>query len=142
MNHLITKFDEMDRLFNHVWGNAPVVRNGETSDEPAVLRPRVDVLENETSYVLEADLPGIRKDDLRIEIERNVLTIEGERKNNRSEDLHGLHVERASNARFVRRFTLGREVDSDKIEAQFEDGVLRLTVPKQEKALPRRINVQ
>jgi len=141
MNHLITKFDEIDRLFNHAW-NAPVVRGRDESPEPVVLRPRVDVLENETAYVLEADLPGLNKDDLKIEIERNVLTIEGERKTERSEDLHGLHLERASNARFLRRFTLGREVDPDKIEASFADGVLRLTVPKQEKALPRRINVQ
>jgi len=141
MNHLITKFDEIDRLFNHAWGNSPVARQDDAS-EPVMLRPRVDVLENETSYLLEADLPGLSKDDVKVEIERNVLTIEGERKSERSEDLHGLHVERASHARFVRRFTLGREVEADQIEARFENGVLRLTVPKQEKALPRRINVQ
>lgn len=142
MNHLITKFDEIDRLFNHAWANRPSGSRNDAADaEPVALRPRVDVFESPTEYVLEADLPGVRKDDLRVEIERNVLSIEGERKSERSEDLHGLHVERATNARFVRRFTLGREVDADKIEARFEDGVLRLTVPKQEKALPRRINV-
>ena len=141
MNNLITKFDEMDRLFNHLWTNTPAVRNGEASDEAVVLRPRVDVHESETTYVLEADLPGVRKDDLKVEVERNVLSIEGERKVEHGEDLHGLHVERAANARFRRRFTLGREVDADKIEARFQDGVLRLTVPKKEQALPRRINV-
>ena len=107
-----------------------------------MLRPRVDVLESETAYQLEADLPGVTKDGLKVEVERNVLTIEGERKTERGDELQGLHLERASNARFVRRFTLGREIDSERIEAQFEHGVLRLTVPKQEKALPRRISVQ
>jgi HSP20 family protein len=141
MNHLITKIDEMDRVFNSMWGNAPSAsRNGDT-DEPVTLRPRVDVYESEKDYVLEADLPGIRKDDLKVEVERNVLSIEGERKSEHGEDLHGVHIERAGNARFVRRFTLGREVDPDKIEARFSDGVLRLTVPKKEQALPRRINV-
>lgn len=142
MNHLITKFDEIDRLFNHACASPAARRRQDDASEPVVLRPRVDVLESETAYVLEADLPGIRKDDLKIEIERNVLSIEGERKSDRQDDLQGLHLERASNARFVRRFTLGREVDPDQIEAQFSDGVLRLTVPKKEQALPRRISVQ
>ena len=142
MNHLITKFDEMDRLFNHLWRSTPpVARSGEQATEEVVLRPRVDVFESNEAYQLEADLPGIRKDDLKVEIERNVLTIEATRNSQRSEDLQGLHLERASNARFVRRFTLGREVDADKIDARFEDGVLRLTVPKKEQALPRRIHV-
>jgi len=141
MNHLITKFDEMDRVFNSMWGNAPTAnRNGDT-EEPVTLRPRVDVFDSEKDYVLEADLPGIRKDDLKVEVERNVLSIEGERKSEHGEDLHGVHLERAGSARFVRRFTLGREVEPDKIEARFADGVLRLTVPKKEQALPRRINV-
>lgn len=142
MNNLITKFDEIDRLFNHAWANRPAVtRDGAADTEPVALRPRVDVFESAKEYVLEADLPGVRKDDLQVEIERNVLSIEGQRTSERSEDLHGLHLERATNARFVRRFTLGREVDPDKIEARFEDGVLRLTVPKKEQALPRRISV-
>lgn len=143
MNSLITNFDQMDRLFNQLWrpGCEPVATS-ETSGDLAVLRPRVDVLESQQAYVLEADLPGVSKDDLKVEIERNVLTIEAVRKSERSEELQGLHLERATNARFFRRFTLGREVDADKIEAHFSDGVLRLTVPKQEQALPRRISVK
>jgi HSP20 family protein len=143
MNSLITNFDQMDRLFNQLWRPGfEQVRSTEASGDVAVLRPRVDVLESEKAYELEADLPGVKKDDLKIELERNVLTIEAVRKTERSEDMQGVHIERATNARYVRRFTLGREVDADKIEAHFTDGVLRLTVPKKEQALPRRISVK
>lgn len=143
MNSLITNFDQMDRLFNQLWRPGfEQVRSTEASGDVAVLRPRVDVLESETVYELEADLPGVKKEDLKIEIERNVLSIEAVRKTERSDDVQGVHIERATNARYVRRFTLGREVDPDKIEAHFTDGVLRLTVPKKEQALPRRISVK
>ena len=143
MNSLITNIDQMDRLFNQLWRPGfEQVRSTEANGDVAVLRPRVDVLESEKAYVLEADLPGVKKDDLKIELERNVLTIEAQRKTERSEELQGLHIERATNARFFRSFTLGREVDSDQIEAYFTDGVLRLTVPKKEQALPRRISVK
>lgn len=143
MNSLITNIDQMDRLFNQLWRPGfEQVRSTEANGDVAVLRPRVDVLEGEKNYVLEADLPGVKKDDLKVEIERNVLTIEAERKTERSEELQGLHLERATNARYFRRFTLGREVDPDQIEAHFAEGVLRLTVPKKEQALPRRISVK
>ena len=143
MNSLITNIDQMDRLFNQLWRPGfEQVRSTEANGDVAVLRPRVDVLESEKAYVLEADLPGVKKDDLKIELERNVLTIEAQRKTERSEELQGLHIERATNARFFRSFTLGREVDADQIEAYFADGVLRLTVPKKEQALPRRISVK
>ena len=141
MNSLITNFDQMDRLFNQLWrpGFDRVSTEGET--EAVTLRPRVDIFESNEAYVLEADLPGVKKDDLEVEIERNVLRIAATRKSERGEELQGLHVERATNARFARSFTLGREVDADKIEARFTDGVLRLTLPKKEQALPRRISV-
>ena len=142
MNHLITQFDQMDGLFNQRCHPRHTTNRAGSTDEATVLRPRVDVLETDTSYVLEVDLPGVAKDDLKIEVESNVLSIEAARKNERSEDLHEIHVERAWNARFLRRFTLGKEVESDTIEAKLENGVLRLTVPKREKALPRRISIK
>lgn len=142
MTNLMTKFDEMDTLFNHLWRTGrPAPRLGE-EDGTVTLRPRADVFESETGFVLEIELPGVRKDDLSVELEREVLTISATRHVEREEGLRALHLERSGNARFVRRFTLGKDADADNIEGRFTDGVLRLSVPKKEKALPRRINVE
>ena len=84
---------------------------------------------------------AITDDDLNVEIERDVLTISGKRERKDEKDLHGVHLERSVNARFARRFALGKELEADKIEGKLQDGFLRLTVPKKEKALPRRIHV-
>lgn len=140
MNNLITRIDDMDRLFHQLWSAGPATASSDSSD--MVLRPRADVYESEEKFVVELDLPGVVKDDLQVDLERNVLTIEATRKSEQSDDLQGVHVERSTNARLARRFTLSKEIDADRIEGRFENGVLRLTLPKAEKALPRRISVQ
>ena len=140
MNNLITRIDDMDRLFHQLWSAGPATASSDSSD--MVLRPRADVYESDEKFVVELDLPGVVKDDLQVDLERNVLTIEATRKSEESDDLQGVHVERSTNARLARRFTLSKEIDADRIEARFENGVLRLTLPKAEKALPRRISIQ
>lgn len=138
MTTMITRINEIDSLFDQIW------RGGRDRGESGelVLRPRADVYETEKEYVLEIDLPGVAKQDLEVEVERNVLSIQAQRKATSRDDLQALHLERSANARFVRRFTLGKEVDAERIEGRFENGVLRLTVAKQEKVLPRRIRVE
>ena len=141
MNHLITKFDDVDTIFNHLWRSGRPMSRQADDDSEVVLRPRVDIYETDSDFVIEAELPGIAKDDLNVEIERDVLTISGKRERKDEKDLHGVHLERSVNARFARRFALGKELEADKIEGKLQDGILRLTVPKKEKALPRRIHV-
>jgi HSP20 family protein len=141
MNNLITKFDDVDTIFNHLWRSGLPMSRRTDDDSEVVVRPRVDVYETDSEFVIEAELPGVAKDDLNVEIERDVLTISGKRERKEEKDLHGVHLERSVNARFARRFALGKELEADKIEGKLEDGVLRLTVPKKEKALPRRIHV-
>ncbi|NNM32151.1 MAG: Hsp20/alpha crystallin family protein [Gemmatimonadetes bacterium] len=106
-----------------------------------VLRPRVDVHENEQEFRLRVDLPGVKKDDLHVEVERGDLILKASRK--QAQESHTpIRVERFSEATFTRTFSLGDDVDADKISASLEDGVLTVTIPKQEKSLPRRIKVQ
>lgn len=139
MNSLITRVNDMDRIFNGLWdsGLRPVASNG-----LSLLRPRVDIEESGNEYRVRMDLPGVKRDDLKVEIENDTLLIEAERKSEASDDVQVLHRERASHARFSRSFTLGEAVKAEDVKARLVDGVLELTLPKAEKALPRRINVE
>ncbi len=137
----LAPLDQMDRFFDQLW-RSDFGKVDSPAMEQILLRPRVNVYETDKHYVLETDLPGVDKKDLTIEVENGVLSIRAERKLEESDDLQVLRRERSASARFVRQFTLGDEIDADKIEAKLRDGVLRLTVPKQERALPRRINVE
>ena len=139
MNNLITRVPDMDRVFDQLWGTAC---RPAASSALRTLSPRVDIEETDAEFRVRMDLPGVKRDDLRVEVEADTLIIEAERKAEASDDVQVLHRERASHARFSRRFSLGETVRADGINARLIDGVLELTLPKAEKALPRRINVE
>jgi HSP20 family protein len=132
----------MDQFFNQLWRSDSGKSASCATTDQVQLRPRVNVYETDTHYVLEADLPGVDKKDLNIEVENGILTIRADRKLDENDDLQVLRRERSARARFARQFTLGDEINTDKIDAKLRDGVLRLNVPKTERALPRRINVE
>jgi HSP20 family protein len=104
--------------------------------------PPVDIRETESSLTLSLDLPGLRKEDVNITLENSVLTITGERRfegDTKNDTFHRL--ERAFGT-FTRSFTLGSSVQTDKVEADFQDGVLVITLPKVEASKPRRIAIK
>ncbi len=104
--------------------------------------PNVDIAEQESSYVLRADLPGMKKNDIKVEVENGVLTISGEKRDERSTERDRYsHYER-SYGRFSRTFYLPEHVDQNGIEARYTDGVLELEMKKAEKAKPRAIEVK
>jgi HSP20 family protein len=104
--------------------------------------PSVDISENENVFTLVADIPGVDPKDIDISMEKGVLTIKGERQTeNIEEDENYRRVERQS-GQFYRRFTLPDSADADKIEAKSAHGVLTVTIPKQEVAISRRIEVK
>ncbi len=109
-------------------------------EEPAMV-PRVDVLEDETGITLLADLPGVARDALEIHVEGDSLTIEGTVSAPTPEAMQATYAE-VRVPRYRRAFTLSRELDGGRIEAQLKDGVLRLRIPKQEHAQPRRVSVK
>ena len=114
--------------------------------EPAGSRPwapAVDILETENELSLKADLPGIDLKDIDIQVENGTLTLKGERKFERyDESKGGYHRLERSYGSFVRCFSLPESVDSEKVGAQYADGVLKITLPKKEVAKPRSIKVQ
>lgn len=106
-----------------------------------VLLPPVDVIEDAAGITLYADLPGVSKEGLQLEVEGETLCIEGEMCLNIPEGLESTHVELAS-PRYRRVFTLSKELDTEKVVAEFDQGVLKLRIPKAEHAQPRKIEIQ
>jgi HSP20 family protein len=103
--------------------------------------PATDLVEEGDHYVLRADVPGVGEDDVKVELEDNVLTISGERKSEHEQRKNGYYrIERAS-GRFVRSLTLPEGVDADSIKARFENGVLEVTIPKPAERKPRRVAI-
>ena len=120
--------------------NTAVSKKMQPDQSNAALTPPVDVIEDSTGITLYADLPGIGKDDLHMQIEADILTISGEMKLNIPENMEASHVE-VKLPRFKRAFTLSKELDSEKISAEFKQGVLKLHIPKQEHVKPKKIPI-
>ena len=102
------------------------------SKQETIWMPAVNEKEDEKAYYIEVDLPGVKKEDINIEVKDNVLVISGERKFKKEEEDKGYKRVESFFGKFERRFTLPADADVEKIEAKVEDGVLRLTIPKVE----------
>ncbi|MCU1315696.1 MAG: heat shock protein Hsp20 [Candidatus Acidoferrum typicum] len=127
--------DQVNRLFNNV-----LERKGEESSLTA-WAPAVDIYETEHELVVKADLPEVDPKDLDIRVENNILTIRGERKFEKNVNQENyLRVERAYGS-FARSFTLANTVNAEAIKADYQNGVLTLTIPKKEEAKPKQIKV-
>ena len=103
--------------------------------------PRVDVAESEHAFTVHAELPGLRKEDIQVTLEDDMLTIAGERKYEDAQKDDQFYRRERAYGTFRRSFGLGTEVDADKIAANYKDGILTLTLPKSEAAKPRQIDV-
>jgi len=117
-----------------------VARKGEQPRSDATLVPPVDVIEDASGITLYADLPGVPKDRLNLEIEAGTLTIEGEVALQVPEGMEATHVE-VGLPRYRRAFTLSKELDVDKVVAELNNGVLKLRIPKAAHAQPKRIEI-
>jgi HSP20 family protein len=127
--------DQINRLFNDTFE-----RTGEQSNLSA-WAPAVDIYETEHELVVKADLPDVDPKDLDIRVENNLLTIRGERKfEKKVNEENYLRVERSFGS-FARSFTLANTVNPDAIKADYQNGVLTLTIPKREEAKPKQVKV-
>lgn len=134
---LMTMHEQINRLFDEAFGRGA---SGEV--EYGAWAPAVDLREEDKQYVIEADLPGVKKDDIEIQLENNVLTIRGERRFEKETQKNNYHrIERAY-GRFLRSFTLPSRVEASKISATHKDGILEIIVPKAEESLPKKIEVR
>lgn len=125
-------FDEMERLTGRFFGGG---------ERQRMFAPMVDVFESDDSIELRAELPGIKPEEVEVDITDNVLTLSGERKLEHDEEREGYRKIERSYGRFSRSFTLPRNIDQDNIKAEMNHGVLSLTLPKREEQKARRIEV-
>lgn len=126
--------------FNRAYG-APVNRERDEEMSLGVWMPPVDISEDQDKIRLTTELPGVREDQVTIQMEGGVLTIRGERKFEDEKQGRNFHRVERSYGQFVRSFTLPNDVDREKIHASFSDGILEIEIPKREDARPRQIKI-
>lgn len=129
--------DEMTRLFT---GTMPSQGNREDMTRGA-WAPSVDIYEDKERLILEAELPGMTNDDFEISVENNVITLHGERKFEKKTEGDNYHRVERSYGSFTRSFTLPQSVTAEGATADFENGVLRVSLPKREETKARKIEI-
>ena len=130
-------FHEMQRLTDQLFRGW----TGQGVEVPT-FAPAVDIYEDEGMITVSAQLPGVKAGDVHIDVENNVLTLNGERKLEREDKREGYHRIESSYGAFTRSFVLPESADSEKVEANLSDGVLTVRIPKRPEAAPKRIEVK
>lgn len=132
---------EMEELFDRYTRAMGLPRGGQEALTAGDWSPRVDIVELDDEFRIQADIPGVDKDNVHVTVENGVLTLKGERKREVEEKGKKFHrVERFTGV-FTRQFTLPENVDTAGIRAVFKDGILTLHLPKTEKAKPKAIDI-
>ncbi len=130
---------DINRMFDNFF-------RGGAADEPAGLAstwlPAVDVVEQDDQYLVKVELPGVSKDEVRVAMEDNVLTIRGEKRQEKETKKSSFHRVERSYGSFQRSFALPGTVKSDRIEASFKDGVLVVSLPKADEVKAKQIEVK
>jgi HSP20 family protein len=138
----VSRFDPFNELVDDLFKGflvRPVAYEGRNDALP---RMKVDVAEKNGAYLVKAELPGVKKEDIQVSIDGPQVSLSAEvKRENADHDQRVLHTERVY-GKVQRSFTLPQEVDEDKVEAKFRDGVLELTLPKKQAAARKQISIQ
>ncbi len=134
----IAEFDRIREEFDRLFGMEPMI----TGLFDRVKSPAIDLVENDDSFVVTCDLPGVDLKDLEVSIANNVLTIKGEKKDTREVKDAKVYRQESWFGSFQRTLSLPNSVDQEKIEAVMKDGVLKVTLPKKEEVKPKQIAVK
>jgi HSP20 family protein len=140
----IRELDDLRTRLNSLFGGQKrsAAETGRETMTVADWVPAVDISETESEFLIKAELPEIRKDDVKVTVQDGVLTIRGERRHESEEKDRKYHRMERSYGVFMRRFSLPEGVDEQKLKAEFENGMLHLHLPKSPKAQPRAIEVE
>ncbi len=140
--------NEMDRFFDQFWRGAFALPSLQRSASPfyrevgPAAMPAVDVSEDDEAYEVEAELPGLSEKDIEIRLAGSTLTIKGEKHDDKEESGKNYHLTERRYGMFERAFALPEGIDRDKIEASFENGILRLTLPKAPEAVQQQKKIE
>jgi HSP20 family protein len=127
----LVKFKDSDLLLDNAFKN--FFGNCETGNN---LNPRVEITEDRDNFYLDMELPGVKKEDVKVNVENNVLTISGKKNSTRKSEKNNLVMNERYFGEFSRSFNLTKDIKMDGIDAEFKDGVLNVTLPKIEEAKP------
>lgn len=136
------ELEDVSNRLNRIFGQPPA--RTEPGNEMLSMpdwAPSVDISETDTAYLVKAEIPGVKKEDVKVTIQDGMLTIQGERKQEKEEKGKKFHrIERCYGS-FMRSFRVPDDADEGKVKAEFKDGMLNVTLNKSEKARPKAINV-
>ena len=129
--------NEVNQLFNDFYSSPGTARSGAT-----VWHPLVDISETENEIIVVAEVPGMNKEDLKISIQENILTLQGEKKQEQKKKDEQYHRIEREYGQFERSFSLPTTVNTNKIKATCKEGVLTIILPKTEEAKPKELAIQ
>ena len=137
------ELEEMSNRLNRLF-ERPTLRTGNGKEALTVADwvPSVDISETDTEYLIKAELPEVKKEDVKVTVQDGVLMIQGERQQEKEEKGKKFHRVERSYGSFVRSFTLPNYVDNTNVKAEFKEGILNLHLPKSERAKPKAIEVR
>ena len=142
--NLSKELEEMEKRLSTIFARPTIGSNGESKEAISVTEwsPLVDITEDDKEYVVKAEIPEMKKEDIKINVHDDVLTVSGERKYEKEEKGKKFHrVERAYGS-FLRSFALPENADGSKVSAEYKDGVLKVHLPKSEQAKKKAIEVK
>lgn len=135
----LAEIDEIQQRLNRMF----LDRTGKTGDAMfADFMPAVDIEETDAEFIVKADLPDVKKEEIKIQFQDGMLVIEGERRQEKEATGKRFHKIEREYGRFVRRFAMPTDVDGEKVRAEFKDGVLNVFLPKAATARPKQIDVK
>ena len=137
------ELEDVEKRLSALWGRPQgKVEGQKEAISVAEWSPLVDITEDEKEYLIKAELPEVKREDVKLTVQDNVLAISGERRYEKEEKNKKYHrVERAY-GNFLRSFTLPEDADGSKVSAEYKDGILKVHLPKSEKATPKSIEVK
>jgi HSP20 family protein len=137
------ELEDMERrLSTYIGRQAAQTEAGKEAMTVAEWSPLVDITEDEKEYLIKADLPEVKKEDVKLTVQDDVMCISGQRKSEKEEKGKKYHRVERSYGSFMRTFTLPEDADGSKVSAEYKDGVLKVHLPKSEKAKPKSIEVK
>jgi HSP20 family protein len=144
-NEMALLSENLNKFFNRFFNEGLIApKKSIFQDEifKGTWNPDVDIYENKDSIIVKADLPGIQKDKIKVEVKDNVLTIHGERKEEKEINEKNVYRVERQYGEFYRSFALPAKVDASKITAKYKDGILEVTLPKPEETKGKEIKVE
>ena len=137
------ELEEMEKRLSTIFGRQAMRADGEKEAlTVAEWSPLVDIAEDEKEYLIKAEIPDIKKEDVKLTVQDDVLTISGERKSEKEDKGKKYHRIERTYGSFMRSFTLPEDADGSKVSAEYKDGMLNVRLPKSEKAKPKSIEVK